>query len=249
MATKTIQSVDRALAMLQAVAGADDGQSLSELAEVAGVQLTTAHNLARTLMMRGFLTKSTRRPVRYHSGPALADLVDGRRQSLRRQWTERAVRRLAREVPGATVTMSRFQDGEVTVLLRMSPDQGQVMRRPTGMVLAPYGSMSALVYLAWWSAADRAALEQRYPYAEYGAASWYQMQRLESFLDLTRRQGYASLVTRDRLVRAAIPLKVRDGEMIGTLGVSVPARKDVGQQTKDVVDALRRMAGEAAQLA
>ncbi|QPM90495.1 IclR family transcriptional regulator [Pseudooceanicola algae] len=51
-----VQSVDRALALLEALAEASGGLSLSEVSRAVGLATSTAHRLLTTLQLRGFVT-------------------------------------------------------------------------------------------------------------------------------------------------------------------------------------------------
>lgn len=55
-----IQSVDRALALLEVLADADEELPLGELARRAGLNTSTCHHLISTLMARGYVSQSTR---------------------------------------------------------------------------------------------------------------------------------------------------------------------------------------------
>ncbi len=50
------------------------GLSLGEIASATGLKATTAHNLARTLVHKGYLSKLAR-PVRFQTGPAVTALI------------------------------------------------------------------------------------------------------------------------------------------------------------------------------
>lgn len=67
-----VQSVERALDLLELMAGADDSIGVSELAEKAGLPLPTIHRLVRTLVGRGFVRQLPSR--RYALGPKLIRL-------------------------------------------------------------------------------------------------------------------------------------------------------------------------------
>lgn len=67
-----VQSVERALDLLELMAGAGGSIGVSELAEKAGLPLPTIHRLVRTLVGRGFVRQLPSR--RYALGPKLIRL-------------------------------------------------------------------------------------------------------------------------------------------------------------------------------
>lgn len=74
-----VQSVTRAVAILELVAGSPASMSLKEICEALGLKVSTAHNIVRTLIAKGLLAGSAR-PVRYMLGPAVGRLAMAYRQ-------------------------------------------------------------------------------------------------------------------------------------------------------------------------
>ena len=70
----TVQSVDRALDLLELMAAAGGTLGLSELAARAGLPLPTIHRLVRTMVKRGYVRQEPSR--RYALGPRLIPLGD-----------------------------------------------------------------------------------------------------------------------------------------------------------------------------
>lgn len=58
--SRTIQSVDRALTILEEVARERDGMTLSELSDRTGLNASTCHHLISTLVARGYLSHLSR---------------------------------------------------------------------------------------------------------------------------------------------------------------------------------------------
>lgn len=69
-----VQSLDRAFAILEAMADADGAIGLSQLAARAGLPLPTIHRLVRSLVELGYVRQEPSR--RYSLGPRLMRLVD-----------------------------------------------------------------------------------------------------------------------------------------------------------------------------
>ncbi|NKB27805.1 MAG: helix-turn-helix domain-containing protein [Rhodobacteraceae bacterium] len=72
---RTIQSVDRALHVLETIAEASDDITVSEVSERVGLNVSTCHHLITTLVYRGYVTHVSR-SCGYALGPKLAELVE-----------------------------------------------------------------------------------------------------------------------------------------------------------------------------
>jgi len=216
-----VQSVDRALDLLEAVYAAPEGLALGAMAAAAGLRPTTAHNLAATLVRRGYLAKKTR-PTRYVVGPAMDTLTPTAHGGARMRWLASAVRDIAGRRSSATMTAAVDRAGDVTVIVRMSPEQPHQVQHPAHQVLGPYHSVSALVFQAFWPEERRQAYRMRYPFDECGPPRWPSCDALEAFLMEVRQRGHAVLAGRDALLRAAVPVFSAGNELFATLGVATP---------------------------
>src|SRR5690554_5445716 len=72
-----IQSLLRAVDVIELVAQSERGLSLGEVCNALGLKQPTAHNLIRTLVARDFVEKTTS-PVRYRLGAAVTRLANER---------------------------------------------------------------------------------------------------------------------------------------------------------------------------
>lgn len=68
-AARTIQSIERAFALLEAIAQRDEPMSLAELSRVTGLHTSTAFHLIKTLVVLGYVRQEESR--RYSIGPRL----------------------------------------------------------------------------------------------------------------------------------------------------------------------------------
>lgn len=72
---RTIQSVDRALQVLEAIAETREGSTVTAVSEKVGLNVSTCHHLIATLTARGYLTQVSRSRG-YALGPRLGELVE-----------------------------------------------------------------------------------------------------------------------------------------------------------------------------
>lgn len=196
-----VQSVLRAIDIMQSIARASDGLRLVDIEAECGLKKTTAHNLIRTLMARGFVEKDDRN--RFLLGESILGLasIHSERRSL--MAAEKLMWLMNAEYPDATLTFSELTPSSIVCRLRMSPDRPGEMQRPLNQSFAPYISQTAICLQA--TAVQAAALEDNYPFEEYGAGRWGSLAEFQKALREVQQKG-SSHVKRGRRLVAAFPL-------------------------------------------
>ena len=230
MTSNGVQSVVRAMRILESVGQAPGGLGLRELGERIGLKPQTVHHLAATLESAGYVTKAGR-PARYRLGPAVRRLVADHDQLDWRRRAEDAVRRLAGQYPDATVSFAEDVAGDVALTLRMSPERPGVVQHPREHMMAPYISASACVHHAFRAEADRRAYERRYPFDEYGLTYWKDRERFDAFLEKVRKTGVAAPPRHRGLAPVAAAVFSPDHALLGALGVAVSAETAASART------------------
>ena len=215
-----VQSVVRAMEIVQVVGASESGMGLAELARSMGVNNTTLHNLARTLASKGFLEKSGK-PVRYRIGPALLEIVRHSRETGFLARAAIVIRRLAGEYPQVTWTLVQRNGAEFMVKLRMSPEQAGVLQKPEQRSMSTFSSASALAYQAFLAPDELESVYARYPFDEYGQQRWLTRRKFDVFLEEVRRRGYAMLTTKEGRMIIAAPVLIRERQIAGVLGAAV----------------------------
>jgi IclR family acetate operon transcriptional repressor len=105
-----VQSVERALTLLEALADAGGELSLTEIAAASGLPLPTIHRLVRTLVDRGYVAQMPSR--RYSLGPRLINLGD-RASGLIADWARPRLLDLV-EALGETANLCMLDGDKVT---------------------------------------------------------------------------------------------------------------------------------------
>lgn len=224
-ASQPVQSVLRAIDLLNVVAESDDGLRLVDVCADTGLKTTTAHNLLRTLAERGFLVQSD--DAAWRLGPALRDLAEREQANSTMRAAAGILRRLAARFPKATLTFAQRSGVEVVVRLRMSPDRPGLLQRPHGVTFMPYGSASGLALMAHLDEDERAAVRERYPFHEFGARLWGTADELDAFLRSVQERGPAVPPFPGQVGwRAAAVAKSPAGWPMGTIGASLRHRTD-----------------------
>jgi IclR family transcriptional regulator, acetate operon repressor len=110
-----VQSVDRAMRILFAVAQSKDGLKAAEVVAATGLPRQACYHLLHTLVATGILTRSG--PGKYVLGLRVGTLIEGfKRQLAPPEHLAPVVRRIAEET-GETAYASGWWDGEIVTLV------------------------------------------------------------------------------------------------------------------------------------
>jgi IclR family transcriptional regulator, acetate operon repressor len=132
--TNTVQSVDRALELLELMEAAGGTLGLSELASRAGLPLPTIHRLVRTMVNRGYLRQEPSR--RYALGPRLIPLGDtaGRMVGA---WARPRLDELVRSV-GETANLAMLEVDSVVYVAQVPSPHSMRMFTEVGRRVMPH---------------------------------------------------------------------------------------------------------------
>lgn len=230
----TVQSVQRALDILEAVAHSDDGLRLNEIAQRLGLKKPTAHNLLRTLRIRGYVAKDSAN--RYRLGPGIDEVGRQRAGRAIARRAEISVRQLHGEIAGATVTFSELVGTEIYCRLRMAPESPGHLQRPQSQTFSAFGSASGLCLQAF-NAGYRDAMTVVGAFEESGQCHWTTRADLQEARADAVRRGMA-VIPGKPIWRLAAPA----GDNY-VLGLSL---KMNGRHHQSVFDALRKAAAAIA---
>ena len=148
VARHSIQSVDRAVYLLETIAALGGEASLTELASRTGLNISTCHHLLATLIKRGLAAKVPGKRL-YTLGTRILSLgqaflkVDMPRRAL--PYLEAMNRRT-----GETIYLAALRDGEVvTVALRDARHTTPQAAGQVGKVVLPHATSLGKAIMAW----------------------------------------------------------------------------------------------------
>ncbi|SEQ73619.1 IclR family transcriptional regulator [Thalassovita taeanensis] len=188
--TGGVQSVERALTLLELMAATEDGARLSDLARSAGLAASTAHRLLTTLEQRGF-AQSDAASGRWHIGQR--SFAVGSAYTRQRNFVVPALpflRRL-RDMTRETANLGVIENGEVVTLSQV--ESREIMRAispPGGRVPVLCSGMGKAILATWEDAAidrliDRHGLRAMTPRSLTDRAA------VHKEIGLVRARGYA----------------------------------------------------------
>jgi IclR family transcriptional regulator, acetate operon repressor len=153
--TVGVQSVERALSLLEHLAAQNEGLRLSDLAQAAGLTVSTTHRLLTTLEQRGFVHADAG-SRRWHVGRSA--FAVGAAFIRQRNFVAPALpylRRL-RDVTHETANLGIIEEGEVITLTQVeSREITRAISPPGGRVPVLYSGMGKAILATW----DNSAIE------------------------------------------------------------------------------------------
>ncbi|WP_309400532.1 IclR family transcriptional regulator [Cerasicoccus maritimus] len=215
--SNTIQSVERALSLLELVVDRMDGIGVRELAREAELKAPTAQQLLKTLQARGYLHFNTD-SRRYHPGPSLAKLCQQidplatLRESIREPLKE------FHQALGETLIAQTMINGESQILLEYQGNHPLTVHHGEVVVEDPHIWASGSVVLAWQSA------DYLSRYASTRSWSRQRQTVYEKTLANIREDKLAEMIDNQGSGVAALgtPVLDRQGDFVCAIGCSVP---------------------------
>lgn len=240
-----VQSVLRACDVLETVGEHDGGVALHQLAAELGLKMPTLHNLARTLVARGYLAKSE--GALYRLGERLPELLARQQKAGLLSRARGVLSALAQDCPGAILNLSRPMGAEVVECLRWDPERRLLLKRDW-QPHNPYGSATGLLHQAYVDGPTRRAIRQRYPFTEFAAHLWESEAALDAFLaDVRARAVCVPVFPRPVFHLVAVPVLSDTGELNAALGLAAGAADVRGRQEQCRIETAVREAAVSLQ--
>ena len=221
----SIQSVDRALYLLETIAEAGGEATLTELSHRTGLNISTCHHLLATLIRRGFATKVPGRRL-YALGARIFFLGHA---CLQVDLPRRAQPYLEaiNQATGETVHLAALQgDNVVTLSVREARHAVRVDTGKIGKVEAPHATSVGKAILAWLPE-DEIRRILASGMKRFTEKTITDLPALLQSLRVVRRNGYA--IDREEYLPGVICVgaAIRDqaGTVIGAISASTPTMR------------------------
>lgn len=231
-----IQSLDRALDLLEEVARSEDGVSLAALSERLGISSSATYQLAQTMVARGYMEKS-KRPVRYQVGRMVFELArSDQRQGILRS-AQSGIRGLRDRFPQATFLVVQSMGANLVVRIRAGAECPGWISHPDQPISNPYHMATAICCQAFMDPDDLAVLRMRFPFDEFATSESGGLREFEARLNEVRGTGQV-LAKRSRFLVAA-PIYTVGGSFWGAFGASFFEPDKAGEaQQRDLAAAV-----------
>ena len=186
-----VQSLERALDLLEALAGADD-LGVSEIAAQTGLVPSTAHRLLGTLVARGYASQNPA-TGRYLLGYKMLELTSGVQDRLGRLRTAaRPHLEAIQDETGETTNLVVLEGRDVVYIESVSGTRSVRLHTEVGRSIPAHTSGAGKALLAWRDPADVATLLDGAPLAPSTPRTLTTLDALQDDLAKIRRRGYAT---------------------------------------------------------
>jgi len=243
-----IQSVDRALYLLETIAEAGGEATLTELATRTGLNISTCHHLLATLIQRGFAAKVPGRRL-YALGPRILYLGH---TCLQVDLPRRAQRYLEtiNRATGETVHLAALQgDAVITLAVREALHAVRVDTGKIGKLEAPHATSIGKAILAWLPEDEMRRILAN-GMKRFTNNTITEFPALVESLRIVRRNGYA--IDHEEFLPGVICVgaAIRDqaGTVIGAISASTPtmraSEEHVASMRDQIIAATRALSAE-----
>lgn len=223
MAQKIVQSVDRALKLLDILIDKKEAISLSEISEIADLNISTTHRLLNTLVQRGFVTQ-TEESSKYKLGYRLFEIAGILEDQIN---LKRIVRPYLEEIVdecNETANLVVLDGAEVVYIDQVESTNMMRMFAQVGSKGPAHSLGSGKALLAYLSEAELDRLLNELELKEFTENTITDSEQLKEHLKEIREQGYAvdDEEMEEGVCCAAAPIRNRDGKVIAAISVSGP---------------------------
>ncbi|MBU6422628.1 MAG: IclR family transcriptional regulator [Chloroflexi bacterium] len=243
-ARRSVQSVDRALDLLEALAASEGEVSITSLASRTSLHVSTVHRLLTTLLRRGYVRQNPD-TSRYFTGAKLATLAEGRSRFNELRHRARPILRGLTEQTRETSNLVVLDDA-MAVYIETVPSPHVVRMFTTiGNRVPLHSTGVGKALLAALSTDRRDALIDRIEMRAYTPRTIVEKTSLRRALEEVRERGYAIDDEEfDEGVRCVAIAVGPVGDPIGAISVSAPAGRMTRQRCGELAPLVRRAATE-----
>jgi DNA-binding IclR family transcriptional regulator len=186
---ESLQSLQRAARMLYAVAGAEDGRTIRQIAGDVGVKPNTAYRFLRTLESEGLICRREG-PLRFMLGPAIGELQRLHDERRLLSIGTKVLRRASLAMPRGSFALLEYADSTACQLLRVESIRPGIVVKPRLFRMSePFRKASFLLFLAYANENEFKEQLERHNFAEAGLRAWGSKRALLDYLAQVRRLG------------------------------------------------------------
>ena len=237
--TGAVQSVDRALDVLEALARAGAPMGVGEVSAVTGLPQGTAHRLLRSLQSRGYVRHDAAR--KYSLGAAALRLGDAAHQSIAHSARPYLARLVA--ATGETANLSVLEGDDVVYVAQVPSPHTLRMFAEVGRHVPPHSTASGKVLLAALPPDRAAAVVRRLRLARLTENTLTDRAVLLTELDAARERGWAADEGEHEWGVRCVAVPVGQGtDVVAALSLSGPAERFAGAAQEGLVELMTGVA-------
>ncbi len=233
---RTIQSVERALDILEILADADGELALNELAAGAQLNASTCHHLLATLVKRGYAGQ-TSRTRSYFLGPRITDLSDSRLKQFNLSEIAMPELRRLNDATLESVHLAVLQGASLVTFAKLDSKLPIRVGSDDGMKAdAAHATATGKAILAWLPEPEIARVIAYGGLKRYTDKTISTISELMEDLRLVRRNGYSLDNEEFQAGVVCVGAAIRDhaGAVIGSVSGSMPSMRADGEHMAKV---------------
>lgn len=230
-AGRTIQSIERALDLLDILAAADGERALGEIAAKAGLNSSTCHHLLATLVKRGYVGRNPR-TRNYFLGARITELSNRRLKQFNLIDIAMPELRRLSDATGESVQLAALRgDALVTLAKLESRLPVRVGVDESGKANAAHATAMGKAMLAWLPEPEITRIIANHGLSRFTPNTVGTLMELIEELRLVRHNGYALDNEEFQAGILCIGAAIRDhaGAVIGAVSCSMPAMRASGK--------------------
>lgn len=240
--TGGVQSVHRALDLMEVVAARGGALAIGEVASAAGVPLATAHRLLRTLVDRGYMRQTPDR--RYALGFRLLPLTAAA-SAMVGTGAERVLGQLV-DALGETANLAMRDGDQVAYVAQVPGRHSMRMFTEVGRRVDPHCTAVGKAMLARCDDEEVRALLERTGLTRHTVHTLTDPEEFLAQLDVVRRLGYAVDEGEKELGVRCIAVAVPDAATSFAISVSGPATRMTDALLTEAIPVMRAAASRFA---
>ncbi|MCW2844059.1 MAG: IclR family transcriptional regulator [Nocardioides sp.] len=235
----SVQSVDRALDVLEAMAGAGKPLGVGELSDLTGLPQGTAHRLLQSLQQRGYVRRDASR--KYSVGTSAMRLADAAQRSLARSARPYLAELVT--LSGETANLAVMEGDDVVYVAQVSSPHTLRMFAEVGRHVPPHSTAVGKVLLAAMPREQALAVLRRTGLPARTPATITEVGAFATELDLVAGRGWAADDEEQETGVRCVAVPVGGpGPTLAAMSLSGPSERFAGGRDRDLVEAMRQVA-------
>lgn len=240
----SVQSIDRALDIIEVLADCQDGLGVTEIANRVGLHKSTAHRIISTLASRGYINKTEKGT--YRLGLKLIEAVSCYINSLELQTEARPYVAQITSKLGLTSHLGVLDGDQVVYIEKMDVFSNVRMYSQIGVRVPSYSCSLGKCLLSNYSASEVRKIMSNCTFVKFTDKTISSIDQLISDLELVRSRGWAIDDEESEWNHRCIGAPIYDyrGDIIAAISASGPTNLLTDERIEPVADYLRKQALE-----
>ena len=237
--TASVQSVDRSLDLLEALAREGGPVGVAELVDLTGLPQGTVHRLLQSLHQRGYVRRDASR--KYSLGTSAVRLADAAQRAMVRSARPHLAELVA--LSGETANLAVLEGDDVVYVAQVPSPHTLRMFAEVGRHVPPHSTAVGKVLLAAMPRDRALAVVRRTGLSARTPATITDPDAFATELDLVAVQGWAADEEEQEAGVRCVAVPVGEpGAALAALSLSGPAERFAGGRTEGLVEEMQRVA-------